>query len=357
MTTAQTQAGVPPALADMPPGDLRVAVLGVGMMGADHVARLHYRISGARVVAVSDPNVPKAAQVAADVPGCQVIPDPLAAIADPDVDALVIATPGQFHQEQVLACIRRGIPVLCEKPLTMDAESSLAVVRAEDEYAARTGRRLVQVGFMRRFDPEYAQLRALIASGEIGEPLVVHCVHRNAAVPPHFTSEMMITDSVVHEVDVARFLLDEEIAAVTVLRPKATRHAVAGGSDPLLVLFEMASGRIVDVECFVTTGVAYEVRTEVVAEDGSAMIGLDLGLLRQTGSPSGATRSTAIAPDFRERFGRAYDIEVQRWVDAARRGTIDGPGVWDGYAASAVCTAGVAALRSGQRTEVGLAQR
>jgi myo-inositol 2-dehydrogenase/D-chiro-inositol 1-dehydrogenase len=357
MTTTETAAGVLPEMADVPARELRVAVLGVGMMGADHVARLHSRISGAEVVVVSDAFTEKAEQVAAEVPGCRVVADPLAAIADPDVDAVVIASPGQFHEAQVLACIERGIPVLCEKPLTMDAESSLALVRAEDSYAARTGRRLVQVGFMRRFDPEYAQLRALIASGQLGEPLVVHCAHRNAAVPPHFTSEMMISDSVVHEVDVARFLLDEEIAAVTVLRPKATRHAVAGQSDPLLVLFEMTSGRIVDVECFVSTGVAYEVRTEVVAEDGSAMIGLDAGLVRQTTGPDGAVRGNRIAPDFRERFGRAYDIQVQRWVDAARRGTIDGPGVWDGYAASAVCTAGMAALRSGQRTEVGLAER
>jgi myo-inositol 2-dehydrogenase/D-chiro-inositol 1-dehydrogenase len=357
MTTTETAAGVLPEMADVPARDLRVAVLGVGMMGADHVARLHSRVSGAEVVAVSDAFTEKAEQVAAEVPGCRVIADPMAAIADPDVDAVVIATPGQFHEAQALACIERGIPVLCEKPLTMDADSSLAVVRAEDEFAARTGRRLVQVGFMRRFDPEYAQLRLLIASGDIGEPLVVHCVHRNAAVPPHFTSEMMITDSVVHEVDVARFLLDEEIAAVTVLRPKATRHAVAGQSDPLLVLFEMTSGRIVDVECFVSTGVAYEVRTEVVAEDGSAMIGLDLGIVRQGAGTRGAIRSTGIAPDFRERFARAYDIEVQRWVDAARRGTIDGPGAWDGYAASAVGTAGVEALRSGRRTEVRLAPR
>ena len=357
MTTTETAAGVLPEMADVPARELRVAVLGVGMMGADHVARLHSRISGAQVVVVSDAFTEKAEQVAAEMPGCRVVADPLAAIADPDVDAVVIASPGQFHEAQVLACIERGIPVLCEKPLTMDAESSLAVVRAEDEYAARTGRRLVQVGFMRRFDPEYAQLRALIASGQLGEPLVVHCAHRNAAVPPHFTSEMMISDSVVHEVDVARFLLDEEIAAITVIRPKATRHAVAGQSDPLLVLFEMTSGRIVDVECFVSTGVAYEVRTEVVGEDGSAMIGLDAGLVRQGGGAAGAARSTAIAPDFRQRFGRAYDIELQRWVDAARRGTIDGPGVWDGYAASAVCTAGVEALRSGQRTEVRLAPR
>jgi myo-inositol 2-dehydrogenase/D-chiro-inositol 1-dehydrogenase len=357
MTTTETAGGALPALADLPAADLRVAVIGVGMMGADHVARLHSRIAGTKVVVVSDAFTEKAEQVAAGVPGCRVIADPLAAITDPEVDAVVIASPGRFHEAQVLACIERGIPVLCEKPLTMDADSSLAVVRAEDEYAARTGRRLVQVGFMRRFDPEYAELRELIASGEIGEPLVVHCAHRNAAVPPTFTSEMMISDSVVHEVDVARFLLDEEITAVTVLRPRATRHAVAGESDPLLVVFEMSSGRIVDVECFVSTGVAYEVRTEVVAEDGNAMIGLDLGLVRQSRGPSGATRSTAIAPDFRQRFGRAYDIELQRWADAARRGTIDGPGAWDGYAASAVCTAGVEALRSGQRTDVRLDAR
>ncbi|MGY1763201.1 Gfo/Idh/MocA family protein [Geodermatophilus sp. SYSU D00779] len=357
MTTAETRAGALPDLADVPARDLRVAVLGVGMMGADHVARLHSRISGGQVVAVSDAYTEKAEHVAATVPGCRVIGDPLAAIADDDVDAVLIATPGQFHEEQVLACIERGKPVLCEKPLTMEAASSLAVVRAEDEYTARTGRRLVQVGFMRRFDPEYAELKALIDAGGLGEPLVVHCAHRNAAVPPHFTSEMMVNDSVVHEVDVARFLLDEEITAVTVLRPRATRHAVAGQSDPLLVLFETTGGRMVDVECFVSTGVGYEVRTEVVGEDGSAMIGLDAGLVRTSGGQAGATRSTGIAPDFRQRFGRAYDIELQRWVDAARRGEVDGPGAWDGYAAQAVCAAGVEALRSGRRTEVRLEER
>ena len=357
MTTAETRAGALPELADVPARDLRVAVLGVGMMGTDHVARLYSRISGAQVIAVSDAFTEKAEQVAATVPGCRVIGDPLAAIAADDVDAVLIATPGQFHEEQVRACIERGKPVLCEKPLTMDAGSSLALVRAEDAYTARTGRRLIQVGFMRRFDPEYAELKALIDAGGLGEPLVVHCAHRNAAVPPHFTSEMMVNDSVVHEVDVTRFLLNEEIAAVTVLRPRATRHAVAGQSDPLLVLFETTGGRMVDVECFVSTGVGYEVRTEVVGEDGSAMIGLDLGLVRQSGGPSGATRSTAIAPDFRQRFGRAYDIELQRWVDAARRGEVDGPGAWDGYAAQAVCAAGVQALHTGRRTEVGMEQR
>jgi len=357
MTTTETRAGAVRAQTDVPAPELRVAVLGVGLMGADHVARLHGRISGARVGAVSDAFPAKAEEVAGAVPGCRVVPDPLAAIADPGIDAVVIATPGQFHEEQLLACIERGLPVLCEKPLTLDAETSLAVVRAEDAYTARTGRRLVQVGFMRRFDPEYAQLRQLIASGELGEPLLLHCAHRNAAVPPHFTSELMVTDSLVHEVDIARFLLGEEITAVSVLRPRATRHAVTGESDPLLVLLETAGGRIVDVELFVSTGIGYEVRTEVVAEDGSAIIGLDQGLVRQGRGPRGAARGTAIAPDFRVRFGRAYDIELQRWADAARRGTVDGPGAWDGYAAQAVSAAAVESLRTGRRTEVRIEQR
>jgi myo-inositol 2-dehydrogenase / D-chiro-inositol 1-dehydrogenase len=337
--------------------DLRVAVLGVGLMGADHVARLHRRVSGARVTVVSDAATDRADQVAAEVPGCRVVPDPLAAVADPEVDAVVVASPGRFHEEQVLACIERGIPVLCEKPLTMDAASSLAVVRAEDAYAARTGRRLVQVGFMRRFDPEYAQLRELIASGGIGEPLVVHCAHRNPAVPPGVTTESVVNDSVVHEVDVARFLLGEEIAAVTVLRPRSTRHAAEELSDPLLVLLETTGGRVVDVEVFVSTGLAYEVRTEVVGEDGSAMIGIPQGLVRQSAGPGGAVRGSAVTPGFRERFATAYDLELQRWVDAARRGTVDGPGAWDGYAAQAVCAAGVEALLSGRRAEVRMEQR
>src|SRR3712207_9146958 len=110
MTTAETRAGALPELADVPARDLRVAVLGVGMMGADHVSRIYSRISGARVVAVSDAFTEKADQVAAEVPGCRVIADPLAAIADPEVDAVLIASPGSFHEEQVLACIERGIP-------------------------------------------------------------------------------------------------------------------------------------------------------------------------------------------------------------------------------------------------------
>src|SRR6185437_10635160 len=144
--------------------DLRIAVLGVGVMGADHVARITSRISNARVVVINDY---QAEEVAASVPGARVAGDPLDAIADPDVDAVVLATPGPTHEKQLLACLEHGKPVMCEKPLTTDVATSLEVVKRE----AELGKKLIQVGFMRRFDHEYEQLKLLIDGGEFGQPL------------------------------------------------------------------------------------------------------------------------------------------------------------------------------------------
>lgn len=316
--------------------DLRVAVLGLGLMGSFHTELLTSRIRGVQVTVVNDFVQAKAEEVAARI-GARVVADPIEAILDPEVDAVLLATPGNTHAEQVNACLDAGKPVLCEKPLTTDVDSAYAIVAKE----AALGRQLIQVGFMRRFDSEYAALRQLIVDGGLGNPLMVHCTHRNPAVPPHFNSEFMIRDSVVHEVDVARFLLGEEIASVQVIRGVATSTAPEGTSDPMLVIFEMTSGRIVTDEIYVRTGVAYEVRTEVVGESGSALIGLDQNL--QVKSTDGRWGGQ-ITPGFVERFGQAYAVELQRWVDAAGQGTIDGPGAWDGYAAVAVCEAGVQAL-------------
>jgi myo-inositol 2-dehydrogenase/D-chiro-inositol 1-dehydrogenase len=331
--------------------ELRIAVLGVGMMGADHVARITSRISGARVTVVNDYLTERAEQVATSVPGARVAGDPLDAIAADDVDAVLLATPGPTHEKQLLACLEHRKPVLCEKPLTTDVETSLDVVRREAELETP----LIQVGFMRRFDPEYQQLKALIDGGELGQPLVMHCVHRNAAVPPGFDSAMIVKDSLVHEVDVTRFLLGEEIASVHIIKPTPNPTAPAGLLDPQIAIFRTRSGRHVDVEVFVTTGIGYEVRTEVVGERGSATIGLDVGLIRKT---SPGRWGGQITPGFRERFGLAYDIEVQRWVDAVRSGVnVNGPTAWDGYAAAAVCAAGVRSLETGEAVTVELAEK
>lgn len=332
--------------------DLRVAVLGVGVMGAFHADRLSRTVHGARVTVINDAALDRAEAIAGAI-DARVEPDPIAAINADDVDAVVIASPGPFHAEQVAACLDRGLPVLCEKPLTTDPESSYRIVERE---AALPGR-LIQVGFMRRYDAEYAQLRTLITEGGVGEPLLLHCVHRNPDNRPQFDSSMMITDSVVHEVDVARFLLGEEIAAVQVIKPTPKPGTPDGQSDPMIVVLTTERGRVITVEIFARSGVGYQVRTELVGSAGSAMIGLDLGMITTVG-PLGAARwGGAVAPGFVERFATAYTTELQAFVDAARQGTVDGPGAWDGYAAAAVCAAGVEAVRTGERVEVRLQSR
>lgn len=325
-------------------GPLRVGVLGAGRMGSDHVRRLHERISGAHPVAVGDPDFEAAERAADGIPGCRSEKDPMAVIGASDVDAVVLVTPGFTHEDLLLACIDRGVPVLCEKPLTPDAASALRVVEAE----VAAGRQLIRVGFMRRFDPEHAELKQLLDTGELGRTLVLHCAHRNAAAPPEFTDAMMVFDSVVHEIDTARWLLGEEITAISARRAPATRNAPEGLHDPQLVSIETASGVLVEVEIFVHCQFGYQVRCEAVCENGTATAGADAGLLRHTAGRWGGT----VAADFRDRFQQAFDREFQQWVD----GGTAGASAWDGYAAAAVCEAGVAAQTSG-RTAVDLAPR
>ncbi|MFJ2770765.1 Gfo/Idh/MocA family protein [Streptomyces sp. NPDC087300] len=328
---------------------LGVAVLGAGHMGADHVRRIGTTVGGARVVAVADPDTARAEAAVAGRSGVSVHGDALAALAAPGVEAVLVASPEAAHEEALLAACARGLPVLCEKPLTPDAASSLRIVEAE----ARLGRRLIQVGFMRRYDAEYADLKALLDSGGLGRPLMLHCRHRNVASPPYFTSSMLISSSVSHEIDAARWLLGQEITAVTVLRPTPSGDAPYGLLDPQLVLFETSGGALVDVEIFVNCGFGYEVRCEAVCERGSATVGEDRSMTVRSAGRAGQD----VAQDYVVRFADAYDREVRAWVAAARAGRATGPSAWDGYAAAAVAEAGVRALREGARSTVELAER
>ncbi|WP_369274822.1 Gfo/Idh/MocA family protein [Streptomyces sp. R11] len=331
------------------PHTLGVAVIGTGKMGADHVRRVQEAISGARVTAVVDVDAERAKSVAARVDGCAAHTDPAAAMASADVDAVIIASPGPAHEAALLTAFEHDLPVLCEKPLTPDAASALRVVQAEQ----KLGRRRVQVGFMRRYDAEYTKLKALLETGQLGRPLMLHNRHRNVASPPGWTSEMLINDSVTHEMDVTRWLLGHEITAVTVLAPTPSANAPDGIRDPQFVVFETDGGAIVDVEIFINCGFGYQVQAEVVCERGTARVGDGHAMVTNAAGRWGGI----IAQDYIERFADAYDREVQAWVDATRRGEATGPSAWDGYAVAAVCEAAVQALGEGGRVPVDLVER
>jgi myo-inositol 2-dehydrogenase/D-chiro-inositol 1-dehydrogenase len=328
---------------------LNVGVIGVGLIGQDHIRRLTHVLSGARVAAVTDVDLARARTVADDLPGAVLHDSGQDLIADPSIDAVVVTSWGPTHEEYVLACIAAGKQVFCEKPLATTEAACTRIVDAE----VAAGRRLVMVGFMRRYDPQYRAMKQVVTSGEIGLPLLMHAAHRNPSVPPHYTSDMIINDSTVHDIDVARWMFDDEIAAITVLKPRVSSKAAAGFNDPLLVLLEMASGVVVDVEAMVNAGFGYDIRGEVVCEDGTVELSESAGALVKTaGRVSGR-----VPANWQERFVRAFDTEFQAWIDAVTAGGTTGPSAWDGYAATVSCETALAALHSGERVPTVLRER
>lgn len=325
---------------------INIGVVGTGMIGTYHANRIATSIAGARVAAVFDVAADRAREVADSV-GATTYTQAMDVIQDGHVDAVLIASPGHLHPEQVVACVDAGKPVLCEKPLATTTEDAVKVV--EGEVAA--GRQLIQVGFMRRYDAGYLQVKGTLSDGEIGEPLLVHAVHRNPTVPNTFREFMAITDSVVHEIDTIRWILGEEIVAVSIRAGKKSPHAPA--QDPQLVLFETESSVLVDVESFVNCQYGYDVRCELVGSNG--YVSLENPML--SGMVTSGSRRTAVPADWQERFDAAYGAELQAWVDGVATGQYGGASAWDGYAATAVADAAVRALETGSRMEVELIDR
>jgi myo-inositol 2-dehydrogenase / D-chiro-inositol 1-dehydrogenase len=327
---------------------LGIGVVGTGQMGRYHIERLAGSVPDARVAAVSDVFIDGARQVAERV-GARAYADGHELIADDQVEAVLIASPGDTHEEFTLACLAAGKPVLCEKPLAPTIDACLRVLEAE----AAKPRRLVQVGFMRRYDAGFRAMKERLDAGQVGQALLLHCRHRNALPPPGFTTDMMITDSVVHDIDVTRWLLGQEILAATVYKGRRSSLAPEGLADPQMVLLETSEGVLVDVESFVSCQFGYDIRYELVGETGTLSLGETAGVLvRQAGRWSGP-----IPADYRERFSDAYQAELAEWVGGVLRGEVTGPSTWDGYATTAVAEAAVQSQTKGDRVAVELVER
>ena len=318
----------------------RIGVIGAGIMGADHARIFAEEVPGTSLQVICDADQARA-KIAADANGAKsVTSDPLSVITDASVDAVVIAAPDQFHAPLTLACIAAGKPVLCEKPLSQSSKECLAVLTAEE----KSGKHLVQIGFMRRFDPSYSEIKSMLVRGDLGKALMFHCFHRNVAPAYDFRPEMAICNSAPHEFDVARWMLDSDFKSISVFRPPS-----GGETAPVFMVLETVAGQLVNIEVNISATYGYDVRGELVGEKGTAFLrapvnaDINLGLKQINTYPA----------DWRPRFVDAYRQQNRAWVKSINTGKPNlGATAWDGYCSTAVAEAGVEALHSGKTVAV-----
>jgi myo-inositol 2-dehydrogenase / D-chiro-inositol 1-dehydrogenase len=315
---------------------IRIGLIGAGVMGADHARLFSEEVPGASLQVICDADTARAKSVAEATAAHSIATDPLAVINSSEVDAVVIAAPDQFHASLTLACVAAGKPVLCEKPLSQDMRECLAILAAEEE----RGVRLVQVGFMRRFDPSYTEIKAILTRGDLGKALMFHCFHRNVSPAYDFRPEMAICNSAPHEFDVARWMLASDFKAITVFRPPS-----GGETAPVFMVLETDAGQLVNIEVNISATYGYDVRGELVGEKGTAFLrapvnaDINLGLKHINTYPN----------DWRPRFVDAYRRQNMAWVKTINTGKPNlGANAWDGYCSTVVAAAGVDALTTGK---------
>jgi inositol 2-dehydrogenase len=293
---------------------LGVGVVGVGEMGKRHAENIRRLVPEARLIAIADVASERARQTATELEIEHSYSNLEDMLERKDLDAVVIATPDKFHAQAVEAAARAGKDILCEKPLALTLADASSALRA----VAKAGRRL-QVGFMRRYDPAYAAAMKRIEAGEIGVPVLFKSIGRDKDAPPLAAYEsklngMLFYTNTIHDFDLARWLMQDEVAEVHAYTTSAIRPEVAGFGDVVasVVNLRYKKGAIGNIESYAQAVYGYDVRTEIVGSQGTILVGTLEQVPAVFLSPSGGARN--LEEHFLSRFADAYLAEMRDFV-------------------------------------------
>jgi myo-inositol 2-dehydrogenase / D-chiro-inositol 1-dehydrogenase len=327
---------------------LRIGILGCGRIGQVH-ARAIKAVEGATVTALADA-LPQAASALAAATGAEVR-SVEAILTAPDIDAVVIGTPTDSHFDQIMGAAANGKAIFCEKPVDMSVDN---IRRCID--AVERARVPFLTGFNRRFDPNFAALRARLRAGEIGAVELVTITSRDPAPPPVSyiaRSGGLFRDMMIHDFDMARFLMGEDFVRLHAMGSALVDPAIgeAGDVDTAAVILTTASGRICQISNSRRAAYGYDQRIEVHGALGMLRAENQLETTVELATDQGFRRAPA-QHFFLERYEAAYLAEMRAFVTAVTTGTAPEPGIHDGLQAQMLADAATRSRETGQPVEI-----
>ncbi|WP_342045766.1 Gfo/Idh/MocA family oxidoreductase [Bacillus sp. OTU530] len=297
---------------------IRCAAIGVGHLGYLHAENLHQKIDSVEITKVVSSRLETAEKAARKLGISDWTINPDEVFNDPDIDAVIITTPNNTHSQLIKAAARGKKHIFVEKPITQTIEEAHDIVQT-----IRKNGVFCQVGFMRRFDPAYAEAKRRIEAGDIGKPLYFKGVSRDPDSPPASyirNSGSIFSDFTIHDYDIARYLIGSEVNSVRAMGGILMNPYLAefNDLDQAMTYLTFESGAAGDIESSRNAGYGYDIRGEVIGTEGVIQIRSlkhhDIQVLTAKGS------THDIIPEYQSRFKDAFVLEMEHFVGCLIRG-------------------------------------
>ncbi len=312
-------------------------VAGLGRIGRLHAELLKTKVPGAKLVAVCDVIESLAKQVAEEL-HVKSYTDYDKALRDPEVEAVVIATPTFLHKDMAIKALEQGKHVFVEKPLTPNLEDAREVVK----YVEKSGLKFM-VGYMRRFDKYYRKAKEVVSKGELGRVIAFISIARDPAPPPGWASDPKLSggiflDQLSHDFDIARWIVGE-VKEVFVVGGNYISEDIKrkGDLDVVSVIVSFENGAQGYVHGARKNAFGYDLRTEIYCEEGTIFVGTPIDPLLSLGKREGVTYGGV--PWFEKRFYEAYIEELKDFVESITSDREPGVTVYDGLKAVEIAEA------------------
>ena len=338
---------------------LRLAVIGCGRIGRIHAENLATRIPGARLEALADVAGNVAKEVAGPLHVAKATADYRQLLADPQVDAVAICSSTDTHARIIREAAAAGKHIFCEKPIDYDLARIRAALAAVDQAGVK-----LQIGFNRRFDPSFAKVRELVASGAVGQPHLIRITSRDPGPPPLEyirVSGGIFLDMTIHDFDMVRFLSGSEAESIYAIGGALVDPAIgeAGDVDTAIVTMRLRNGALATIDNSRKAVYGYDQRLEVFGSKGSASAG------NRTPDAHVLTDSEGVHEArplhfFLERYAEAYVIEMRAFVEAVREDHAPPVTGMDGLQPVVMGLAATRSLREGRPvklSEIGMVEQ